>query len=694
MANKVPLKKVTNILTSVGTLNEDFERIEEGFDKTLSRDGSGPNQMEALLDMNNYPIINLPKADRPGMPITYDQIDPGAQEVVVVPVGPDELTNDPELLKEMSNKILVEDGGTIQQAVAVAATPADLLASTAQYTVGSTIRTANGFIYEVAPADATDAHVTTAGGVKLYVERGTSGYDVRAWGVKGDGSDEYDAFQKALNSISTLYQGSGSGIFPGKLRIPSGLMIYVAQGLTIPPCVTIEGDGPISSIVYTDQPIEMFKSAPVGTWRDPLDRYNVANSSGSYWTEISNVGIDGGGVATLGINMLRPWRWHLKRVELRRCVTNLKVGTGTSNLTGGYWTEIEDCVIQGGQVGMHITDFTNLMGVRNCRFDNEIDLQSSNSTPTTFAMEQIYFENTEFSGVSAIEMAGNCWGWKFTNCYFEQNSNADRPAGESVRTVASGVRRNIIFDACAFWGARSVAAVRLGLGGATDTHFKFVNCTINLSGYGGANINWIEFGAGTFYNQVFEGYHSFGAGASAYNIPPSRDKYQLYSHNGNSGLFVSKLEAVTTRSQVDYVAAVRDGGSSLRSIACRKPVAVGAMPTTGEWTTLCTLKGVRGASYFSFANVRLTFSGVAGGTNLCGYLEVDVRFNQSTITPAEVASRFYGPEASAFEYQILGDGNDAHVQIRTHNGTSGATVTQANCQVEVNVSGQFAALIE
>lgn len=115
MANKVPLKKVSNILTSVGTLNEDFERIEEGFDKTLSRDGSGPNQMEALIDMNHYPIINLPKAHKPGMPVTYDQLDPGTQEVVVVPVDTDniingaitadKITTDPDDLTEISDKL-------------------------------------------------------------------------------------------------------------------------------------------------------------------------------------------------------------------------------------------------------------------------------------------------------------------------------------------------------------------------------------------------------------------------------------------------------------------------------------------------------------------------------------------------------------------------------------------------------------
>lgn len=44
----------------VNTLNENFERIEEAFTNTLSRDGSIPNEMNANLDMNSNRIINVP----------------------------------------------------------------------------------------------------------------------------------------------------------------------------------------------------------------------------------------------------------------------------------------------------------------------------------------------------------------------------------------------------------------------------------------------------------------------------------------------------------------------------------------------------------------------------------------------------------------------------------------------------------
>lgn len=46
--------------SAVTTINANNAVIETAFDNTLSRDGTFPNQMEAELDMNSHPIINLP----------------------------------------------------------------------------------------------------------------------------------------------------------------------------------------------------------------------------------------------------------------------------------------------------------------------------------------------------------------------------------------------------------------------------------------------------------------------------------------------------------------------------------------------------------------------------------------------------------------------------------------------------------
>lgn len=81
---------------------------------------------------------------------------------------------------------------------------------------GNIIRTqAEGFAYEVAASGATDGHVTTAGGVKLYVQPGPDGaYDVRAFGASGGGStDAATALQKAFDAVSGTYN---------RLVVPAG----------------------------------------------------------------------------------------------------------------------------------------------------------------------------------------------------------------------------------------------------------------------------------------------------------------------------------------------------------------------------------------------------------------------------------------------------------------------------------------
>jgi hypothetical protein len=63
MTDKITLNDVTsfqNDTTAVITVNNNSNTIETAFNNTLSRDGTSPNQMEAVLDMNSNAIINLP----------------------------------------------------------------------------------------------------------------------------------------------------------------------------------------------------------------------------------------------------------------------------------------------------------------------------------------------------------------------------------------------------------------------------------------------------------------------------------------------------------------------------------------------------------------------------------------------------------------------------------------------------------
>ncbi len=56
---KLVLQDVNSGYQAMTKVNANNDKIEEAFENTVSRDGTGPNQMEAPLDLNGNPVINL-----------------------------------------------------------------------------------------------------------------------------------------------------------------------------------------------------------------------------------------------------------------------------------------------------------------------------------------------------------------------------------------------------------------------------------------------------------------------------------------------------------------------------------------------------------------------------------------------------------------------------------------------------------
>ncbi|EIE51097.1 glycosyl hydrolase family 28-related protein [Salipiger aestuarii] len=76
------------------------------------------------------------------------------------------------------------------------------------FTAGIRLMTqAETYVYRVANTTATDHHVTTAGGTKLYVEPGPRGFDVRAFGAQGDSvTDDSAAIRTAFRAAVSSKQ--------------------------------------------------------------------------------------------------------------------------------------------------------------------------------------------------------------------------------------------------------------------------------------------------------------------------------------------------------------------------------------------------------------------------------------------------------------------------------------------------------
>lgn len=125
--------------------------------------------------------------------------------------------------------------------------PAIFADSTLTYADGSPSTVAEGnyvrtrkesFSYTVAASDATDEHVTTAGGVKLYVNKNSDGsYNVLAFGAEGDGTAD-DTAALAV-----------AGALPGVHIIPPGYECRITAEVVWTAGCTVKGGGG----VFVDQ---------------------------------------------------------------------------------------------------------------------------------------------------------------------------------------------------------------------------------------------------------------------------------------------------------------------------------------------------------------------------------------------------------------------------------------------------------
>ena len=139
-------------------------------------------------------------------------------------------------------------------------TVADLVADTTfTYTPGSDesvsagdiIRTrAEGFAYEVAASGATDEHLSTAGGIKLYVQEAVGGYNVKAFNAFGDGvTDDADAIEAAVNAALS---GGRSVYFP-----PGDYVVNTPKSFTYIGDLKLIGDEANLLLTYTGGPVVM-----------------------------------------------------------------------------------------------------------------------------------------------------------------------------------------------------------------------------------------------------------------------------------------------------------------------------------------------------------------------------------------------------------------------------------------------------
>lgn len=90
--SKITLTDLANLQnenTAVNAINTNNQVIELAFDNTLSRDGTAPNQMQAVLDMNSHQIINLPNPVSENSPLRLADLNDfiGGGTINAIPAG-------------------------------------------------------------------------------------------------------------------------------------------------------------------------------------------------------------------------------------------------------------------------------------------------------------------------------------------------------------------------------------------------------------------------------------------------------------------------------------------------------------------------------------------------------------------------------------------------------------------------------
>jgi hypothetical protein len=137
--------------------------------------------------------------------------------------------------------------------------------NTVQVAAGDILRTlAEGLAYEVAASGATDQHVTTAGGVKLYVlPTADWSLSLVAFGALGDNStDDRTAILTAIDAANSYWSSglTGSGgariigsvgaryVYSGRIRLRPGVTIDLGKGASSALLIAKDANGGIEQV--------------------------------------------------------------------------------------------------------------------------------------------------------------------------------------------------------------------------------------------------------------------------------------------------------------------------------------------------------------------------------------------------------------------------------------------------------------
>jgi hypothetical protein len=394
---------------------------------------------------------------------------------------------------------------------------ATLLADTSSgFGAGSIWRTrSEGFSYEEAPTSAVDQHVTTAGGVKLYVKPNPDGsVNVKAFGSIGDGvADDTSSVQQALSAFRDVKFPVGRFRLTAPVKAQSnskisGAGISAWRPYTLPP--TIISQGQTTEILVTNHiafDISAttnvvidgfgFTSSTATTSFFGFDAEYTAGAIGIYATSASSFRIKN--VSFMGLEYglaqspddevvaggVGSGQWSLDTYTATDCLVGVRVGSPASSSFRAADFQITNCLIS-DHVNKHVeVYFSDGVRIENCRFfkGNDVGIDLYDVPFVTL------------NGVTVFE--SNSHSMRFTRCKYISGSSiqAVRAGGYQAATPWPSSSIGVFIDSCESVALQGLIerpagpAVKIENSKAVDINFSILQpfFTNQMSNFNGIN---------------------------------------------------------------------------------------------------------------------------------------------------------------------------------------------------------------
>ena len=241
MAKKPDITTIASGYYSRQALNNNFESLRDGFDNTLSLDGSTPNAMGADLDMNSNDILNAQTVNTEALRLDGVLVSSSDLSAAGATLFSDNYTGDGSTVAyTMSYQPFIKDNtqvyidGVYQNKAGYSISGTTLTFSEAP-PLNSAIEIVVARSLNTAATDASNVGYTQGGvgavntTVKAKLQETVS---VKDFGAVGDGvADDTAAIQAAIDYCSTNKLGT--------VNVPSG--IYLVTGITLKSWVILKG---------------------------------------------------------------------------------------------------------------------------------------------------------------------------------------------------------------------------------------------------------------------------------------------------------------------------------------------------------------------------------------------------------------------------------------------------------------------